>query len=425
MSGAPETTASTPASTAFVASLTVPTTDPVAVPTVWPGHAGTGADTAAQDRMSRACRTTPCILTDLLTHHHHDDHAPDDEQRIADGIRDRIAEGGHLALRFILNRTERRGRRARAGARTKQDAGVELEDVLAREDADDERHQRDEDAPEEQAHARILKSANEAGSGADADDGDEDREPDVVEGPERRFGDASKRGVHGTQVAADEAGNQRAAARAEAERHATDADGERPDQRADDDADPHEHDVGLLGGSIGITKMLDDPVDMAFGAGHLHHVSAIDLQPLREGHFDARPCDLAEVDAAPLLRLHLGDLADGLALQRLVRDDDVHALRGEVEQLAIVDLRAKRALVLQQQLPRGRDRQHIVRLHDRIGIGFDNGTAAPRPLDEEALWTASSGSLHGELTLELLDALAHHRRRLLDVIGAHVDLEVG
>ena len=48
-------------------------------------------------------------------HEQDEDHAPDREQRVAHGVRDGVAERGHLALSDVADQPERRRRRARTG----------------------------------------------------------------------------------------------------------------------------------------------------------------------------------------------------------------------------------------------------------------------------------------------------------------------
>lgn len=72
-------------------------------------------------------------------HHEDDDHAPNCEERVADGVGDGVAEGGNLALRGLLDGAERGGRCARPGNRAEKHAGVHAKDVFSHKDAEEQR----------------------------------------------------------------------------------------------------------------------------------------------------------------------------------------------------------------------------------------------------------------------------------------------
>src|SRR3989475_12873048 len=127
---------------------------------------------------------------------------------------------------------------------------MELEHVLPHEDPDDEGHHGHEHAPQEQADSGLLEAPEESGARADAHDGDEDREPHVVEGPQGGLGDAAESTIDGSEIAAHQTGDERAAAGAEAEGHAVDEDAERPDHDARHDAHTHEDPTALPRGPI-------------------------------------------------------------------------------------------------------------------------------------------------------------------------------
>ena len=94
----------------------------------------------------------------LSFHQQHNDHAPGDEQHVAHGVGDGVAQRRHLALRFVLNGAQRRRRRARAGAAAEHDARVHLEKVFAGENANDKRQGGDKHTPQEQAQSGFLQA---------------------------------------------------------------------------------------------------------------------------------------------------------------------------------------------------------------------------------------------------------------------------
>ena len=213
---------------------------------------------------------------------------------------------------------------------------MKLEHVMSEQHGDDQRHRGRDDAPEEQADADLLQAGDEPRAGVDADDGDEHVQAERVHEPERGRRDAAERRAHRPQVAEHEPGEQRAAGRRQADRNAAPFVAERADQAADHDAardgrcrwprpagrrSPSAVTAASRGACCPtIVRMSPRRISVSGQDRDLDHVAH----------------DLAQVDAA---REGLfGELAQRLAVDRLVRDEHVDRVDGHVEQFAVVDL---------------------------------------------------------------------------------------
>src|SRR5207247_325360 len=110
-------------------------------------------------------------------------------------------------------RTERCGRRPRPGNDSEVERVVEAEYVLGREHAENQGDRGGERAPQEETDALRFQTVDEARTGRDADDGDEDVEADRVHEPDGGRRNASELRVHRAQPPADNARDQRTARR--------------------------------------------------------------------------------------------------------------------------------------------------------------------------------------------------------------------
>lgn len=172
----------------------------------------------------------------------HDHHAPDDEQRIADSIGDRVTHRGDVALDRLLDGAQRRRGGPRPRDAPQRQRIVEPEEVTSDEDARDERNRGRGRADQKETPPYLLKSLNEGRAGRNADDGDEGVQADVVHEPQRRLRDIAHVGITGMEPTAEKAGDQHAAAHRKAQRHGPDTGHQQPaeEQSAQKDAQPHQ-----------------------------------------------------------------------------------------------------------------------------------------------------------------------------------------
>src|SRR6185369_980195 len=146
-----------------------------------------------------------------------------------------------------------------------------------------------------------LQAVEESGTRADPHHRDEDREPHVVEGPQGGLGDSAEGAIDGSEIAAQQPGDEGPGAGREAEGYAADENAERPDHDACQDAQPHEYRAGPPPEPIGIAQHLDRPRDVTRGADDLQHVAAVHRRPEREGHLMPLTYQLAENHAGTLM----------------------------------------------------------------------------------------------------------------------------
>src|SRR5688572_10808795 len=101
---------------------------------------------------------------------HDQSHAPDCQQRVADGVGHRVAKGRYLALGLIAHQSKRRRGGAGAGDDAERERIVETKQVLGHEHPEHQWDGGGEGAPHEQTGALRLQAIDESRTGGDADD---------------------------------------------------------------------------------------------------------------------------------------------------------------------------------------------------------------------------------------------------------------
>src|SRR5437762_5755567 len=162
---------------------------------------------------------------------HDNDHAPDCQQGVPYGVGNGVAERWNLALGLVADQTKRCRRRARPGDDAEVERVVEAEHVLGREHAENQGDRSGDRAPQEETDALRFQTVDEARTGGDANDGDEDVEADRVHEPDGGRRNASKGRAHRAQPAADDPEDQRSAGCRQGERHASYLEDQRSEER--------------------------------------------------------------------------------------------------------------------------------------------------------------------------------------------------
>src|ERR1700754_1311902 len=173
-------------------------------------------------------------------------HSPDCQQRVSDGICNGVAKPRNLALGAVVDHAERSCCRSCAGTTSQQNRIIEAKHVLSDEHRQDQRHRRNNNAPEEEAEAKLLQPGNKARPGRDADHGDEHVEADRIHEPHGRRWYSSEGRTHRAQPSEEKSGNQRAAGGGQRERYATDLVDKRADQRTDRDSRTNKGHIGRV-----------------------------------------------------------------------------------------------------------------------------------------------------------------------------------
>src|SRR5262249_45849021 len=150
---------------------------------------------------------------------------------------------------------------AYAGARTEEDRGVELEDVVADKHGGDHRDCGRNGAPYEETDADFLQAGNEAWPGGDPDTRDEHVQPERVEQPEGGTWNAAEDGTNGAQPAEHQPRKQRAAGRGQADRDAPPLVAQGANEPAEYDAEAQEGNIGRLHRTIRVADLLDGILD--------------------------------------------------------------------------------------------------------------------------------------------------------------------
>src|SRR5438477_854833 len=268
---------------------------------------------------------------------HDDDHAPNSEQGVANGVGDGVAERGDLALGLVANQAERCRRRARPGNDSEVERVVEAEHVLGDEHPENQRDRGGDRAPQEEADALRFQTVDEAWTGGNADDGDEDVEADRVHEPDSGRRNATELRTHRAQPSADDAGDERPAGSRQGERRASYLENQRADQRADHDKQANERHVGDIGRTVGDTQHFRGRRCVRGAPDEGEQIAAIDLGARQNGYIGCGGAtrDLAQKHAAR--RRSRCQLGKRLAVDLLVRYQDVDALHRHGEQLAVFD----------------------------------------------------------------------------------------
>src|SRR5438105_5871172 len=170
-----------------------------------------------------------CVENVRLRKQHDDNHAPDGEQGVANGVGHGVAERGDLALGLVADQTKRCRRRARPGNDPERECVVEAEHELGDEHPENQRDRGGDRAPQEEADALRFQTVDEAWTGGNADDGDEDVEADRVHEPDSGRRNATKLRPHRAQPSADDAGDERPARSRQGERRASYLENQRAD----------------------------------------------------------------------------------------------------------------------------------------------------------------------------------------------------
>ena len=212
---------------------------------------------------------------------------------------------------------------------------------------------------------------------------DEHGEADGVEDPERRLGDPAEGRADRAQPAEHEPHDEGAAAGGEAQRQVSDAQGERAEEAAQQDAQAHEHDVGLARGALHVPDRPPGPLDVGARrrparsrSPRLRTVPARRGSPRRRGPASAER-RRGRAPSRPRRAVR--------SATSLLRDDHVEGGHGEVEELPVLDLLAERRARSQEDVPSRRDDHDVPGLEDGPPAAASSSSAAAAdPLDEDA-----------------------------------------
>ena len=141
----------------------------------------------------------------------------------------------------------------------------------------------------------------------------------------------------------------------------------RPTKPAEDDAEAHEHDVGLARGTLDVAERLSDALDFTGPARDAQDVAAVHDGPGRDGHVLRPADDLDEREATPV---RFGQLVERLVLDLAVRHDGVGDDDRPVEKLAVFTLDAEGRFLRKMNVAAGRDGQDIATPEGRALFTF-------------------------------------------------------
>src|SRR5580693_4310753 len=108
------------------------------------------------------------LWTSSNRHHHHEDWPPSGEKDVSDCVWHGVAKRRHIALCFVLDRSQGRRDRPRARAGAENDKRVHLQDVASEQDAQGVRQQRRYKANDDQGDSGLLQARYEARACAQA-----------------------------------------------------------------------------------------------------------------------------------------------------------------------------------------------------------------------------------------------------------------
>jgi hypothetical protein len=177
---------------------------------------------------------------------------------------------------------------------------------------------------------------------------------------------------------------------------------------ADEDATGHSHQVGGLERTIGDAQRLDRRLDVPDAAREGQDVAAQHFRSGQYWYIDHVPGNPSQMYAA-CERL-VGQLAHRLAAVRLVRHEHVDERCRQIQQRRVVDLRNVRLHVFNEQLARPHDCHAVTWLKDGVGVGVDQGVAAPDSFDE-----------HPQFRKELAHGSAGEPAGQVEAVGAQLD----
>src|SRR5688572_33323849 len=109
-------------------------------------------------------------------------------------------------------------------------------------------------------------------AGADADHGDKDIQAHRLHEPNGGAGNATQSGVKRVQPTEYEPGHEDTATSAESNRNIPEANGQHPDQRAKNNGNADENDIGLFGGTVCKTDVLCHAIDVFAAASQFKDV---------------------------------------------------------------------------------------------------------------------------------------------------------
>ena len=179
-------------------------------------------------------------------------------------------------------------------------------------------------------------------------------------------------------------GDQRSAGGRQGDRRPGHLEDQRADQRADHDRRADERHVGDIGRTVGDTQHLGGGGNILRAADKGEQVAAIDLGARQDGDIGGGSAarDLAQEHAAR--RRARRQLLERLAVDLLVRYQDVDALHRHGEQFAVLDFDRRCPEDVHQHFALARDRHHVAFLQDDVRGRIHDLAPAPNAQDEEA-----------------------------------------
>src|SRR5882762_901197 len=314
-------------------------------------------------------------------HQRHDDRPPGGQQDVAEGVRYRVTEGGHLALRLVLDGAERGRDRSGAGARPQEDQRIHSQHVPPEQERHGVGHQGAHEAHHDQADPGLLQPGHEPRTRADAHDADEDTQADGVEDPDRRLGHPTEGRSRGAKPAEHEPHDEGAAARGESERYPCDRDREETDESPEHDAGADEDHVRRMRGPVGIAEIAGGALDLGLRADQGHDVAPIDAHLGDDRHLFTGPHELLQEDTA--CDLETPQLGRGPSGHRPVRHHHVQGLDRDVEQHVVFHLGPELGAVLHEHFVPRRHRDDVVPANHRARLRLDDLALAPDPENED------------------------------------------
>src|SRR5208282_609716 len=117
-----------------------------------------------------------------------------------------------------------------------------------------------------------FQPGDQSGGRIQTHDGNEAVEADIVEDPQSRIRNPAEGAIGGTQVATDQASQERTDARAQTQWDTADMDCYCADKGANDHGHAHERYVRLGSGTIGVAKEFGGSLDLLSGAEQRQYI---------------------------------------------------------------------------------------------------------------------------------------------------------
>src|SRR5438034_6576878 len=276
------------------------------------------------------------LVRDHLRQHGNQDWPPCREYDIANSVGHGVAESREVALRLFLDRAKRGRDRPRAGTSTQDNDRVHPQHITTEQDRHGVRENRDHNAHEDQADARLLEPREKAGPCGKPYAGHEDGQTDGIEDPHGGPWDPTECRVNRAQPAEDETHDQRAATRGQCERQAADCDTKQSNQAAEDDAETDEEHVRHHRLPVGVAEVFGGPLDVARSSDESHDIASLYLRRGRERHRLADPRQLLQEHTPG--EIHARQIYNGFAHERLVGDHHVEELDRKIQKLFVTYL---------------------------------------------------------------------------------------